>query len=225
MNEFKPRRLAGFDYVGRYPYHLVAVVSERKRFLVGRFADEVIADLHRAADATHVELLTFVVMPDHVHLLVLGAADDANAIKFMQRFQQFTGYRFKRSQDSELWQHSFFDRIIRRDEDLLTVARYMLDNPVRSGLVGDQEDWPYSGGTLLAGTEAPDPQAPAGGDIAGAEAPPLRGWAAAGGGGAEAPPLRERAAAGGGGAEAPSTRKHAVAAPADGANLGEAHDD
>ncbi len=118
------------------------MLSERKRLLVGRFADDVIADLDRAAEATHIELLTFVVMPDHVHLLVVGAADDANAIRFMQRFKQFTGYRFKRSQRAELWQHSFFDRILRRDEGLLTVARYTLDNPVRSGLVEHQEDWP-----------------------------------------------------------------------------------
>jgi REP element-mobilizing transposase RayT len=131
------------------------VVSDRRKVLVDEVADSLISDLRRAARATCFEVLAFVVMPDHVHLLVQGAADDANAIKFMQRFKQSTGFRFKKLRRSALWQRSFFDRVLRHDEDVLAVARYILDNPVRAGLIGADEDWRYRRGTLLAGAEAP----------------------------------------------------------------------
>jgi REP element-mobilizing transposase RayT len=169
--QFKPRRLAGFDYIGRHAYHLVAVASDRRPALVGEVADSVIDDLRSAGDATRFDLLAFVVMPDHVHLLVMGVADDANAVTFMQRFKQLTGFRFKKSHGFALWQHSFFDRVLRRDEDLLAVARYILGNPVRAGLVDSVDEWRYRGGTLFAGAEAPPlrrqevaaaPQQPAG---------------------------------------------------------------
>jgi hypothetical protein len=44
-----------------------------------------------------------------------------------------------------LWQAGYYDRILRHDEDSLTVVRYILENPVRAGLVSRFSDYPYSG--------------------------------------------------------------------------------
>ena len=45
----------------------------------------------------------------------------------------------------QLWQRGFYDRsLARTDETLTDVARYILDNPVREGLVQRAQDWPYS---------------------------------------------------------------------------------
>ncbi len=155
FSRFHPRRLVQFDYSGRHVYHLVAVTAGRIPSLVGGVAADVVADLRKAADATSFDLLAFVVMPDHVHILALGASDESNAIRFMQRFKQSTGYRFKRARWEYLWQHSFFDRVIRRGEDPIVVARYIVENPIRAGLIDADGTWPYSGGTLLDGAKAP----------------------------------------------------------------------
>jgi hypothetical protein len=64
-------------------------------------------------------------------------------------FKQKTSYEWKRRHGVELWQRGYIDRILRADEDTLTVARYILDNPVRAGLVASPLDYPFSGsGTM-----------------------------------------------------------------------------
>ncbi|MNR61582.1 hypothetical protein D3C85_1833710 [compost metagenome] len=44
--------------------------------------------------------------------------------------------------DGPLWQHGFHDRAIRREEDLQAVARYIVANPLRAGLVERIGDYP-----------------------------------------------------------------------------------
>ncbi|MFZ2089614.1 MAG: hypothetical protein WAU47_13665, partial [Desulfobaccales bacterium] len=43
------------------------------------------------------------------------------------------------------WQKDFFDHILRKDESLPVVIRYVLENPVRKGLVSDWRDYPFKG--------------------------------------------------------------------------------
>ena len=143
-----------FDYTGRYAYHLVTVTIDREPLLVDETARDVASALGESSAATKFELLAYVIMPDHVHVLALGAADDANVIRFMQRFKQVTGFRYKRRCAGALWQHSFYDRALRRDEDLVSAAGYILGNPIRAGLMMVDEVWSHQGGSLLAGTEA-----------------------------------------------------------------------
>jgi REP element-mobilizing transposase RayT len=143
--------MAGFDYLGRYAYHLIVVTARRQPVLTNTTADHVVASLGTAATATNFDLLAFAIMPDHAHILALGTDDEASLIRFMQRFKQLTGFRFKREHGRELWQWSYFDRVVRRDDDLAAVARYVLANPLEQGLIAPGEEWPYSGGSMYAG--------------------------------------------------------------------------
>ena len=47
------------------------------------------------------------------------------------------------------WQTSFWDHFVRRDEDLRSVIEYVLDNPVRAGLVAARQDFPFSGSPIF----------------------------------------------------------------------------
>lgn len=78
-------------------------------------------------------------MPDHLHLLVLGS-DRGSLIRFAQHFKQATGFRHR-----GLWQRSYYDHLMRREETVADVANYIWDNPVRAGLVDDALSYPYSG--------------------------------------------------------------------------------
>jgi putative transposase len=144
-----------FDYTGRYAYHLVTVTTDREPLLVDETAGDVASVLAESSAATKFDLLAYVGMPDHAHVLALGVADEANVIRFMQRFKQVTGFRYKRRCAGALWQHSFYDKALRRDEDVLIAAGYVLGNPVRAGLMTADDVWPYQGGVLLTGAEAP----------------------------------------------------------------------
>lgn len=88
-------------------------------------------------------------MPDHLHLLLAGG-ERSDLGRMMKTFKQISSYRIKESYIKEsygkpLWQRSYFDHVLRKDEDMAKVARYIWGNPVRKGLVPFVEDYPFSG--------------------------------------------------------------------------------
>jgi REP element-mobilizing transposase RayT len=97
--------------------------------------------LHEARPWRGSQLLCWVLMPDHLHLLVsLGEAEPLS--KLMQRMKALTA-RQARTAHGEVWSPGFHDRALRREEDVATVARYVVMNPVRAGLVSRIGDYPY----------------------------------------------------------------------------------
>ena len=80
--------------------------------------------------------LAYVVMPDHFHWLVqLG--QDACLSTCMRRTKSCAARSINAclGRTGRLWQDGFHDHELRREEDLLTYARYVLANPIRAGLV------------------------------------------------------------------------------------------
>jgi REP element-mobilizing transposase RayT len=150
---FRPRRLTTFDYTGRHAYHLVVVTANRKKVLVGDLARSVMPQLGAAATATAFELLSFVVMPDHVHILAQGLDDGSSAVRLVQRFKQTTAFHYKKETGEQLWQWSYYDHVLRREENVDEVARYIRANPVRAGLASVEGEWSYVGG--IAGEVEP----------------------------------------------------------------------
>lgn len=117
-------RMPGFDYTGRYAYH-VTFVSDRRRPQLLAYASEIIAAIDSVAATAGFDVLAYVVMPDHLHVLVLGNTDDSNLIRFAQRFKQRTAFDYKRRAGEQLWQPSFHDHALRSNEDLVVAARYI----------------------------------------------------------------------------------------------------
>lgn len=66
--------------------------------------------------------------------------------ELLQAFKSYTTRQaWKYGCQGALWQQSYYDHVARREEDVMAVCRYILDNPVRKGLVEDADAWPYSG--------------------------------------------------------------------------------
>jgi len=81
--------------------------------------------------------LAYVVMPDHVHWLVtLEKGEIANAVKRIKSI-------FSQQIKQKVWSAGFYDHVIRADEDLANVARYIVANPLRAGLVNRVGDYPH----------------------------------------------------------------------------------
>jgi hypothetical protein len=64
--------------------------------------------------------------------------------RFITRTKQFSGFYFTKQFGTRLWQRYGFERVI-RDSEQTFVARYILENPVRAGLVAATEDYPFIG--------------------------------------------------------------------------------
>jgi REP element-mobilizing transposase RayT len=92
-------------------------------------------------------------MPDHLHLI--GQVTDQSLLRMLSAFKSFTTTRsWQLGHSGALWQESFHDHGVRKIEDFEAIAWYLLDNPVRAGIVADSEDYPWRGGAILTGYES-----------------------------------------------------------------------
>ena len=84
-------------------------------------------------------------MPDHVHLLVEGLADGSNCKQFITKSKQCSAHAYAEEFNARLWQPFGFEHVLRDDEKVQVVARYILENPVRAGLTRTVLDYPFLG--------------------------------------------------------------------------------
>jgi putative transposase len=89
------------------------------------------------------ELQEFVIMPDHLHLLITPAVD-ISLERAVQLIKGGFSYRFGKRKRGLVWQESFTNHRIRDAQDYAGHAEYILMNPVRARLVRRPEMYPYS---------------------------------------------------------------------------------
>ena len=138
-------RLKDFGYVGPFAYGLSLVTRARAaRFTDSCIVQAVLDCLALSCARYGFSLHAYCFMPDHLHLLVSGR-DESSLPAFVHHFKQLSGHRYKREHGAPLWQISYHDHVLRTDEDVLALARYIWDNPVRAGLAQDRSEYPFSG--------------------------------------------------------------------------------
>ncbi|MBK3867719.1 transposase [Pseudomonas stutzeri] len=81
--------------------------------------------------------LAFVVMPDHLHWLL--QLEQASLSELVGRVKSLSARRL----GGGVWQDGFHDRSLRGEEDLQAIARYIVANPLRAGLVERIGDYPH----------------------------------------------------------------------------------
>jgi putative transposase len=118
----------------------ITTVTEKRCPLFADFknARVVVKALKDQQDAGFFSSLCFVVMPDHLHCLMqLGEVASLSAV--VQRFKS----QVSRQLGGSVWQRGFHDRAVRQEEDLVVIARYIVANPLRAGLVSSIRQYPH----------------------------------------------------------------------------------
>jgi putative transposase len=130
---------------GRLPgagtYFVTSVTSGRRRlFQVAAHAELFLKTLQLYRKQGHYKLHAFVVMPDHVHLLLTPQGET------IERVMAFIkgGYSHQLASKQPVWQRGFADHRIRDAEDFQTRRAYIHQNPVRARMVESPERYPYS---------------------------------------------------------------------------------
>ncbi len=126
-------------------YMVTTVTHKRQPFFAElHWARAVIRTLHRPEIVGHSKWLAWVLMPDHFHALIrLGEGDSLASV--IGRFKGRSAHDLNAARDTtgKIWQKSFFDRALRKEDDIRKAARYLVANPLRAGLVGNIGDYPY----------------------------------------------------------------------------------
>ena len=133
---------------GRYSesgqiYLLTAVVQHREPLFTDlRTGRLLVREFQNAHAEDLVESLAWVIMPDHFHWLVELKKNTLPALMRGTKSRSARMINVHLGRSGRLWQKNFHDRAIRREEDLLAVARYVIANPIRAGLVRSVRDYP-----------------------------------------------------------------------------------
>ena len=98
-------------------------------------------------DQKRYALHEFVIMPDHLHLLLTPAAD-ISLERAVQLIKGGFSYRLGKAKRGLVWQESFTNHRIRDDDDYAHHAEYIRMNPVRARLVERPELYPYSSAAM-----------------------------------------------------------------------------
>ena len=144
----RPIRLRGNDY-SRPGQYFVTIVTNGRSEIFGAVVD---GAMHLSAEGAcvanvwatlprlyaHVSLDAFVVMPNHVHGIVVIEPDSADGTKLAPLSEVVRGFKtysarrvngMRRMSGNPVWQRNYYERIIRDDRELQNVRQYIQENP------------------------------------------------------------------------------------------------
>ncbi len=121
---------------------------------------ECVVDTWRKFDGERYDLIAWVVMPNHVHVLI-RAYDGQSLGKIVQSWKSFTGRKFSALTEKDsvngIWMREYWDRYIRSEKHFVLAIDYIHQNPVNAGLVSHAQDWQWSSAAAYSPLGTPSP--------------------------------------------------------------------
>ena len=109
-----------------------------------RVARQVAEAIRAGESRKFYELSAWVVMPNHVHMLILPQAALSLITHWIKgRTARQANLLLGRTGES-FWQHESYDHWVRSEAELQRIVAYIEENPVSAGLAAKPEDWPWS---------------------------------------------------------------------------------
>jgi putative transposase len=131
---------------GGYAYHVINRGNGRATvFHKPQDYDAFVSVLAEAKERHRVKLFAFCLMPNHFHF-VIEPEHPTGLSRFMQWLLTTHVRRYHQHYGSSghVWQGRFKSFPVQRDEHLITLLRYVLQNPVRAGLSSRPREWRWS---------------------------------------------------------------------------------
>jgi len=111
-----------------------------------RIAAIVRAALDKGAQLGHYELRAWVIMPNHVHVLLLPKISPIRLMQALKGTSAREANRLLRRTGTRFWQSESYDHWVRDQREFDRIVRYIESNPVNAGLVGKVEEFRWSSG-------------------------------------------------------------------------------
>ena len=126
-------------------FHFVTFSCYRRRPLLGNATAYGVFEHVLEAVREHYGFVVagYVLMPEHVHLLV-GEPSRSSLSVALQVLKQQTSRKLKVRGEVQFWQRRYYDFNVHNEVKRVEKLRYMHRNPVKRGLVEKPEDWPWS---------------------------------------------------------------------------------
>ena len=136
--------LEGRTSIPNQPYFITTVTNKRRPIFTNWQAGRLLVlEMRNLYLENKVESLAWVIMPDHFHwLFSLKESNELSDImqlvkgRSSRRINQFL------SQNGSLWEKGYYEHAVRKEEDLKSIGRYIVANPLRANLVSNLRDYP-----------------------------------------------------------------------------------
>ncbi len=138
-------RLDECDYSADVDIHVTLCADRGRPFEHADIARLACENVEYYCEKLGYRLYGYCAMPDHLHVLLSPAASGVPLSRWLREFKSFTTNKHqKMTGNARLWQRSANDHVCRQGETAETVLRYIVENPVRAGLVEQWQDWPWT---------------------------------------------------------------------------------
>jgi putative transposase len=143
----KKIRLKNFDYRHGFAYFITICTCEKQPFFKDvRIAELIDKEIKYRILQKEVIIYCYCIMPNLIHLLLSLADTYIKPLgNWVSAFKRHTAKSVKEKFNIiKLWQVNFYDHVLRDEESMQTISEYILNNPVRKGIVEYWEDYPFS---------------------------------------------------------------------------------
>jgi putative transposase len=130
----------------QYPHHVTQRGNNRATvFFDDEDRDFYLETLGNYCRKWHVKVWAYCLMTNHVHILAVPEGQESLACCMGRTNLVYTQYvNRKYSRSGRLWQNRFYSTIVETEPYLWMVVRYIEQNPVKSKLVNNPEDYKWS---------------------------------------------------------------------------------
>ena len=123
---------------------LTVCTRDKKPILANEAVHNTLREAWKAADSWLVG--RYVLMPDHLHLFCSPMMDTSTPLlQWVSFWKSHAARNWPAREDAPVWQRDFWDTQLRKEESYAEKWPYVVENPVRAGLVTRSSDWPYQG--------------------------------------------------------------------------------
>ena len=123
-------------------YFVTFCTKNRSKLLANAATQAALEQYGKTGSEIGYALGRYVIMPDHIHLFVRGAAD-FKLSRWVAGLKRVAAAAVAGGRS--IWQRVFFDHLVRNSESYSEKWDYVRQNPVRAGLVLNADEWPFQG--------------------------------------------------------------------------------
>ena len=128
------------------PFFITTSTFNNQKFFINKDRTEIVIDyIYRAKERMIDFLLAFIVMPEHLHLLIIPKSGfTISQIMLFIKKGSSRVIHIKENTNGHLWAKRFFDRGIRSEKELVETIEYIHYNPLKTRLAIKAEDYLFS---------------------------------------------------------------------------------